>query len=90
MPVARAQNVSILPYFPLESGLLSGKYQKGVKPPPDTRFGKWGGGGTFVSEQRWAIVEKLQAYGDSIGRSVLDLAVGWEPHWTFADVQSEK
>jgi aryl-alcohol dehydrogenase-like predicted oxidoreductase len=83
VPVALAGNVAVLPYFPLESGLLSGKYRKGEKPPADTRFGKWGGGGTFVSEQRWAIVGKLREYGDTLGRSVLDLAIGWlaaQPH----------
>jgi aryl-alcohol dehydrogenase-like predicted oxidoreductase len=77
VPVAQAQNVGIIPFFPLESGLLSGKYTKGVKAAPDTRFGKWGGGGGFVSEQRWAAVERLAEYGRSIGRSVLDLSIGW-------------
>jgi aryl-alcohol dehydrogenase-like predicted oxidoreductase len=77
VPVAQAQNVGIIPYFPLESGLLSGKYARGVKASPDTRFGKWGGGGVFVSEQRWTVVERLAGYGREIGRSVLDLAIGW-------------
>lgn len=77
VPVAQAQNVGIIPFFPLESGLLTGKYTKGVKAAPDTRFGKWGGGGAFASEQRWAIVDRLAAYGQQIGRSVLDLALGW-------------
>jgi aryl-alcohol dehydrogenase-like predicted oxidoreductase len=77
VPIAQGQQVGIIPYFPLESGLLTGKYRQGEKPPPDTRFAKWGGGGVFVSEQRWAMVAKLQAYADKIGRSVLDLAIGW-------------
>ena len=77
VPVAEQQNVGIIPYFPLESGLLTGKYQRGVKAPADTRFGKWGGGGVFASDERYAIVEKLEAYGQRIGRSVLDIAIGW-------------
>lgn len=77
VPEALRQHVGIIPFFPLESGLLSGKYRKGVKAPPDTRFGKWGGGSAFVSDQRWAIVERLEAYGREVGRSVLDLAIGW-------------
>ena len=77
VPIAQGQQVGVIPYFPLESGLLSGKYRHGEKPPADTRFGKWGGGGVFVSEQRWATVAKLQAYGDKIGHSLLDLAIGW-------------
>ncbi len=67
----------MLPYFPLESGLLTGKYQRGEKPPADTRFGKWGGGGAFASDERYAIVDRLREYGDRIGRTVLDIAIGW-------------
>jgi aryl-alcohol dehydrogenase-like predicted oxidoreductase len=77
VPIAQGQQIGIIPYFPLESGLLSGKYRRGEKPPPDTRFGKWGGGGGFVSEERWASVARLQAYAESVGRSLLDLAIGW-------------
>lgn len=77
VPIAQGHQVGVIPYFPLESGLLSGKYRQGEKPPPDTRFGKWGGGGGFVSEARWATVGRLQAYADGIGRSLLDLAIGW-------------
>jgi len=77
VPVAEKQNVGIFPYFPLESGLLTGKYKRGGKPAADTRFGKWGGGGAFASDERYDIVEKLEAYGESIGHSILDIAIGW-------------
>jgi aryl-alcohol dehydrogenase-like predicted oxidoreductase len=77
VPVAQGDQVGILPYFPLESGLLSGKYREGEPAPADTRFGKWGGGGGFVSPARWAAMRRLQHYADGIGRSVLDLAIGW-------------
>ena len=77
VPVAQQENVGILPYFPLESGLLTGKYKRGEKASADTRFGKWGGGGVFATDERFAIVEKIAAYGDEIGRSVLDIAIGW-------------
>ena len=77
VPVAERQHVGVLPYFPLESGLLTGKYRKGQPLPEDSRFAKWGGGGAFASEPWYDIVEELVTYGDSIGRSVLDLAIGW-------------
>jgi len=77
VPEARKQGVGVIPYFPLESGLLSGKYRRGEKPPAGTRFAAWGGGGAFVSDTRWAAVERLQDYASSIGRSLLDLAIGW-------------
>jgi aryl-alcohol dehydrogenase-like predicted oxidoreductase len=77
VPVAERHGVGILPYFPLESGLLTGKYRKGEKAAANTRFGKWGGGGVFASDERYDIVERLRDYGESLGRSVLDLAIGW-------------
>lgn len=77
VPVATQQSVSVLPYFPLESGLLTGKYTRGEKAPADTRFGKWGGGGIFASDERYAIVDRLREYGNRINRSVLDIAIGW-------------
>lgn len=77
VPACQHHSMGILPYFPLESGLLSGKYRKGQPLPEGSRFAKWRGGGTFASDTRYAIVEKLQDYGSSRGRSVLDLAIGW-------------
>ena len=77
VPVAEKQNVGILPYFPLESGLLTGKYNRDEKPAADTRFGKWGAGSAFVSDERYDQVEKLEALGQRISHSVLDIAIGW-------------
>jgi len=77
MPVCLAHGVGVLPYFPLESGLLSGKYRKGQPLPEGSRFAKWRGGGTFASDARYTIVERLEDYGRPRGRSVLDLAIGW-------------
>ena len=77
VPVCLAHGVGVLPYFPLESGLLSGKYRKGEPLPEGSRFAKWRGGGSFASDARYAIVERLADYGEARGRSVLDLAIGW-------------
>ncbi len=77
VPVCLTEGVGVLPYFPLESGLLSGKYRKGQPLPEGSRFAKWRGGGSFASDARYAIVERLEDYGRPRGRSVLDLAIGW-------------
>ncbi len=77
VPVAQRHETGILPFFPLESGLLTGKYKRNDKPAEGTRFAKWGGGGGFVSDERYTMVESLEEYGQTIGRSVLDLAIGW-------------
>ena len=77
VPVTGPCGTGVLPYFPLESGLLTGKYKKGQKPDANTRFGKWGGGGIFASEKNFDYLENLEQVGEEIGRSVLEMAIGW-------------
>ena len=82
VPACEAHGVSILPYFPLESGLLSGKYKHGEKPAEGTRWAAWsayapGYAKQFFSDEKFAQVGKLQALCDAHGHSMLELAVGW-------------
>jgi aryl-alcohol dehydrogenase-like predicted oxidoreductase len=73
VPVAEANNVSIIPYFPLESGLLTGKYRKGQDDPEGSRLAAWGG--AFKTDDKMDKVEALISYAESIGHSMLDLAM---------------
>jgi aryl-alcohol dehydrogenase-like predicted oxidoreductase len=73
VPVCEANNVSIIPYFPLESGLLTGKYRKGQDDPEGSRLAAWGG--AFKTDDKMDKVEELISYAESIGRSMLDLAM---------------
>jgi aryl-alcohol dehydrogenase-like predicted oxidoreductase len=74
LPVAGPANVSIIPYFPLESGLLTGKYRKGQDDPEGSRLAAWGG--AFKTDDKMDKVEALIAYAASIGHSMLDIAMG--------------
>lgn len=74
VPVTEANNISVIPYFPLESGLLTGKYRKGQDDPEGSRLAKWGG--AFKTDDKMDKVEALIAYAASIGQSMLDLAMG--------------
>ncbi|MBT4739555.1 MAG: aldo/keto reductase [Rhodospirillaceae bacterium] len=78
---AEKYGVGILPFFPLESGLLTGKYQTGKPPKKGTRWHAWKERGAlanaFWSEERFEQVNKLQAVCDSHGHSLLELAFGW-------------
>ena len=74
VPVAVSNNVSIIPYFPLESGLLTGKYRKGQDDPAGSRLAAWGG--AFKTDEKMDKVEALISYAESIGHSMLDLAMG--------------
>ena len=82
VPACQRHGVGILPYFPLESGLLTGKYKLGAKPAEGTRYATWanfapGIVGLFFSDDKFAKVAKLEAIAKAGGHSLLDLAVGW-------------
>jgi aryl-alcohol dehydrogenase-like predicted oxidoreductase len=62
-----------LPYFPLESGLLTGKYRKGQPKPENTRLSNT----DRVTDEKLDIVERLVEYAEAHGHTILDLAVSW-------------
>src|SRR6202167_4179299 len=70
--------VAFLPFFPLASGLLSGKYRAGQPPPEGTRLAAMGDGAkSQLSDERLAAVADLDELAEREGHSVLDLAFGW-------------
>ena len=78
LPAASEYNLGLLPFFPLASGLLTGKYQRGTAAPADTRFGKAPAlKDRYVTPRNEDIVEKLQAFAKARGHSVLELAFSW-------------
>lgn len=70
--------MAVVPYFPLESGLLTGKYS-GLTPPEGTRLSMWKGEmrDMFLSEDKLAAVDRLTNYAADQGHSILELAIGW-------------
>jgi aryl-alcohol dehydrogenase-like predicted oxidoreductase len=82
VPACLSQGVSILPFFPLESGLLTGKYKRGEKPVEGTRYAAWanrapGAVSRFFGDDKFAKAEQLQAIADASGCSLLEMAFGW-------------
>ena len=78
VPACQEYELGILPYFPLASGFLSGKYRPGEKPPEGTRLAAWGPRGEEVlSERNFAILGALEQFAEARGKSVLDVAIGW-------------
>jgi aryl-alcohol dehydrogenase-like predicted oxidoreductase len=78
IPTAKAIGLGILPYFPLASGLLTGKYRRGAAPPPGSRLAKnQRHAQDFLSERNWRIVGELEAFALRHGRTMLELAFGW-------------
>ncbi len=70
--------MGLLPYFPLASGLLTGKYEQGKEIPAGTRYARMGRfGERYMTEENWRIVEALSAFAKSKGHSILELAFAW-------------
>ena len=78
LPCAREYRLGVLPFFPLASGLLTGKYKRGEAAPADTRFGKAPQlRDRYVTPRNEDIVEKLQVFAKERGHSMLELAFSW-------------
>lgn len=65
--------LGFLPYFPLERGLLTGKYRRGQPKPENTRLSNT----DLVTDEVLTIVERLVEFAEGHGHTVLDLAVSW-------------
>jgi aryl-alcohol dehydrogenase-like predicted oxidoreductase len=71
------QGMAFLPFFPLKSGLLTGKYRKGQPIPQDTRVAKYERYRKLLTEDNLDKVETLIEYAESRGHTILDLAISW-------------
>lgn len=69
--------VSFLPFFPLMSGLLTGKYRKGRPIPEGTRVAKYERYRKLLTDENLDRVEALIGYAESRGHTILELATSW-------------
>jgi aryl-alcohol dehydrogenase-like predicted oxidoreductase len=70
--------MGFVPYFPLESGVLTGKYKVDQPPPDGTRLAAWGDrAGSFLEPDRLATVARVTAWAEARGHTVLDAAMSW-------------
>jgi len=70
--------LGMLPYFPLASGMLTGKYRRNEAPPQGTRLAQVGRlAERALNERNFDIVEKLTAFAAERGHGLLELAFGW-------------
>ena len=78
VPACRQFGVGILPYFPLASGFLTGKYRRGAEPPKGTRLSliKRMADQTLTDEN-FAKLERLDKFARDHNHTLLELAVGW-------------
>ncbi len=77
---AERLGLAYLPYYPLASGVLTGKYRRGGSVPDDSRLKVWFDDderAEALAEDRLRRVEALAAFAEGTGRTILDLAFGW-------------
>lgn len=78
IPACKKYGIGVLPYFPLASGLLTGKYNRGEDAPQGTRLAAWGERGkAALSDENFDRVEKLTAFAEDSGHTILELAMSW-------------
>ncbi|HUP87655.1 MAG TPA: aldo/keto reductase [Acidimicrobiales bacterium] len=71
--------LGILPYFPLASGMLTGKYRRDAEPPAGTRLAGLPAERRekALSDRTFDTVEKLEAFATAHGHTLLELAMSW-------------
>jgi aryl-alcohol dehydrogenase-like predicted oxidoreductase len=73
LPACRELGIGFVPYFPLASGLLTGKYRPGEQAPAGSRLA---GRDDPATEAQYALIADLERYAAERGASILDVAIG--------------
>jgi len=77
LPECERLGIAFLPYFPLASGLLTGKYRQGLPLPAGTRINAGSGFAKLLTDKNLAVVESLIAFAETRGHTILELAFSW-------------
>jgi len=80
LPTMQANGISLLPFYPLASGLLTGKYKRGTPLPEGSRFAvvkERNYIGQFLTEANWQKLDALTAFAQTRGLTILDVAMSW-------------
>jgi aryl-alcohol dehydrogenase-like predicted oxidoreductase len=73
LPACEELHVGFVPFFPLASGLLTGKYRRGAPGPDGARLS---GRDEIATDEQFALVEALQQFADERGIALTDVAIG--------------
>jgi aryl-alcohol dehydrogenase-like predicted oxidoreductase len=78
LPLCEELGVAYLPFFPLASGLLTGKYRRGQTPPEGTRLQRWGDRASgMLTDEAFDKIDALTDWAAQQGHTILDLAFAW-------------
>ncbi|MEO6397757.1 MAG: aldo/keto reductase [Tepidiformaceae bacterium] len=80
VPACEAYGLSILPYFPLASGFLTGKYKQDQPLPEGARLSSPAAAGMasgILTPKNYETLGRLEAFASARGKAMIDLAFGW-------------
>ena len=78
VPLCRAQGLGILPWSPLASGFLSGKYDKNQPPPAGARLEKWKDSmAGFDNDRSWRTLDAVRAVALESNASPASVSLAW-------------
>ncbi|TMC14524.1 MAG: aldo/keto reductase, partial [Chloroflexi bacterium] len=81
LPFAKTLGIGVMPYNPLGAGMLTGKYRRGMEPPPESRFG-WGDygrmyQGRYWSEEMFSLVDALVTVAEAESMTAAQASLAW-------------
>ena len=76
IPACQQANIGLIPYFPLASGLLTGKYTRGEPAPDGTRLAKMPDRLAETTDETWDQLAQLGEFAEENGVSLLEVAIG--------------
>jgi aryl-alcohol dehydrogenase-like predicted oxidoreductase len=79
LPILEAKQIALIPYFPLASGMLTGKYRRGEAPPPGTRFADHvePAQAQHMIDRDADLVERYETWAIAHGHTLAELAIAW-------------
>ena len=78
LPFSDKYNVGVLPFYPLASGFLTGKYLQGQEPPEGTRLaGNSRARGNTLTPKNFEVLSRLAKFAEDRGHPLVELAIAW-------------
>jgi aryl-alcohol dehydrogenase-like predicted oxidoreductase len=77
LPACERFQVGMLPFFPLASGMLTGKYRRGEPIPEGTRLAGNPNPARWLNERNFLVIENLERFARERGLTLLQIAIGY-------------
>jgi aryl-alcohol dehydrogenase-like predicted oxidoreductase len=78
IPTCMAMGVGYMPFYPLASGVLTGKYRRGEQPSAGTRLAAWGNrADSLLNESTMNTIDALRAWAEKRDHTIGELAIAW-------------